>query len=110
MKIFVVDQGLFNGKENDKWMESKGTNHHVSELNIFMKMGYELVKARQENIVSMNKNEQWRKMSWEFYWLTKWNAMRLQRKWDEGFIDWRSMDAMETLVSERFATARSDMH
>ena len=33
-----------------------------------------------------------------------------QRKWDEGFIDWKSMDAMETLASERLATIGSDMH
>ena len=26
--------------------ERKMTNQHVSELNVFMKMGYELVKAR----------------------------------------------------------------
>lgn len=47
-----MDQGLFNGKENEKCMESKRKNHYVSELNVFMKMGYELVKVRQE------KNEQ----------------------------------------------------
>ena len=46
MENFAVDQGLFNGKENDKWMESKMTNQHVRELNVFIKMGYELVKAR----------------------------------------------------------------
>ena len=44
MKNFVVDQGLFNGKENDKrvnkWMESKMTNQHVSELNVFMNGNY----------------------------------------------------------------------
>ena len=58
MENFAMDQGLFNGKEDAKRMESKRTNHHVSELNVFMKMGYKLVKSRQENIVSMNKNEQ----------------------------------------------------
>lgn len=58
MENFALDQDLFNGKENHKWMESKRTKQHVSKLNVFMKMGYELVKARQENIVSMNKNEQ----------------------------------------------------
>lgn len=31
-------------------MESKKTNQHVSELNVFIKMGYELVKARKENM------------------------------------------------------------
>ena len=46
MENFAVDQGLFNRKENEKWMESERTNQHVSELNVFMKMGYELVKAR----------------------------------------------------------------
>ena len=38
MKFFVVDQGLFNGKENDKRVngrtESKRINKHVSELNV----------------------------------------------------------------------------
>lgn len=38
MKIFAVDQGLFNGKENDKRgnkrTERKLTNQHVSELNV----------------------------------------------------------------------------
>ena len=56
------------------------------------------------------RNEQWTKMKWKFYWLTKWNTMRLQRKWDEGFIDLRSMDAMETLASGRLATVGSYMH
>lgn len=48
MANFAVDKGLFNRKENDKWMESKRTNQCISELNVFMKMSYELVKARQE--------------------------------------------------------------
>ena len=38
MENFAVDQGLFNGKENDKRVnkrtESKMKNQHVSELNV----------------------------------------------------------------------------
>lgn len=44
MKIFVVDQGLFNGKKNakrvNKKIESKRTNQHVSDLNVSMNGNY----------------------------------------------------------------------